>query len=762
MRPTAGRLTPALATIFLVLGGLLVGGTTLSGCTTVRTDKGKGGGVPGGKGGDDQPGASATKAPTAIAVGSGHSCAVRGTGGVSCWGANDEGQLGDGTLDDRSSPVPVANLADAVEVVAGRSHTCARKRSGAVVCWGANDRGQLGSGMDTASRRPIAVRGLGDAVALAAGDDHTCAVRESDAVVCWGANQDGQLGNLTRNSWNEPAQIRGLTDAVGLAAGSRHTCARRKSGGVICWGANEKGQLGDGGTKGHERPSVVAQLPAVQGLSAGGSRTCAHTRESVLCWGDDGAGRTVKRPAAVAKGSAADPIAEVEVALHHACVRFQSGAARCWGENQDGRLGDGSTQSRKQPAPVSVSQLADLGLGDRHSCGLRSDGKVLCWGDDAAGALGRGDAAAQPAETSDGPRAVRKVASATDVASGDGFSCALTQAGEVMCWGRNDLGQLGRPTGKDTFTADPAPIPDLDAVSIAAGPNQVCAARREGAVVCWGDNPAGQLGRPGAQPIRRPQPVTAAKITNAVEVAVGSAHGCARLEDGKVTCWGDDSEGQLGDGVGDRGGKVSGLSDATMLDAGRAHTCALKRTGAVVCWGANNQGQIGNSASAAALKTPVQAPIAVVKLPNAVEISVGPEHGCARKSDGTVACWGHNMKSELGSGTASGVWTSRVPVKGVKNAAALDVGIGFACVLSSKRLMCWGDNAYGQAGFAGDFSPTARQGLSGLDATQLALGRDHGCARMRNGEVRCWGDDAKGQLGDGGRASSATPAEVPL
>src|SRR5690606_39439407 len=122
-----------------------------------------------------------------------------------------------------------------------------------------------------------------------------------------------------------------------------------------------------------------------------GSRTCAVTVEAALCWGEID-GKQTPRPRKAAERSGADDIVELEVGPEHACLRQRSGAVRCWGQNRDGRVGDGSFDTRAQPAGPVLTGAMDLALGARHSCALRSDATVLCWGDDAGGALGRGDA----------------------------------------------------------------------------------------------------------------------------------------------------------------------------------------------------------------------------------------------------------------------------------------------------------------------------------------------------------------------------------
>lgn len=733
---------------------LLVAGTLSLSCTSDRgspsTDPGAGGGRP----------AGAKLDPSgAIAAGVGHTCVIRSQGKVSCWGTNTDGQLGDGTSIDRSLPVAVPGLGGIVELALGRGHSCARRSSGSVVCWGANARGQLGSGNDYPSKKPVAVRGLSDAIAIASGDDHTCALRKTGAVVCWGANADGQLGNLTRKSWNEPAPIRGLVDATAIAAGARHSCALRKTGGVICWGANESGQLGDGSTQGHERPSAVADLQGVREIGAGGSRTCAATGAGLYCWGEvelgANEGKAVPRPRKVAElGS--DAVVELELGPAHACITTAAKRGRCWGHNRDGRVGDGSFDDRGRPVEVGVPEVDGFALGARHTCARAPSGMVSCWGDDAGGALGQGEP--EEASAREGVAKVLDLRDAVDLAAGDAFSCAVRKTGEVVCWGNNELGQLGDASGVDA-RARPMPVAKIDdAVAIAAGPEQACAVRKTGDVECWGNNERGQLGRPAGAPQVRPAPVP--KLDDAVDVSIGFAHGCAVRRTGEVYCWGDDSEGQLGDGAGERGGRVAGLGDATAIVSGRAHTCALRRAGAIACWGANNLGQLGNSAGAAELKTPAEYPVMVTKVSDASEVAVGPDHGCARLRTGKAVCWGNNEASQLGSGTASNVWTSRVPVRDLAKVSALAISPVHACAAMGQRVACWGDNAAGQGGYPGATAPTPRVGVTGLEVASLALGREHSCARLRGGEVACWGSNTHGQLGDGGRMLSATPLEV--
>jgi alpha-tubulin suppressor-like RCC1 family protein len=201
-----------------------------------------------------------------IAAGGRHSCAVVHDGfhdgTVQCWGANGTGELGDGSEEERTFPVPVLGLSDAVAVTAGFTHSCALRQSGRILCWGANDHGQLGDGGESgaASSVPVLVQGL-QATAVAAGYNHTCAILPNGTVACWGANGAGQLGDGTTLDRSEPTTVRGLQGAAHIAGGAFHTCAATGAGIVLCWGLNDSGQLGDGTTAPHSEPAPVLDLP---------------------------------------------------------------------------------------------------------------------------------------------------------------------------------------------------------------------------------------------------------------------------------------------------------------------------------------------------------------------------------------------------------------------------------------------------------------------------------------------------------------------
>jgi alpha-tubulin suppressor-like RCC1 family protein len=234
-----------------------------------------------------------------LALGADHGCALRSDGAVWCWGGNDRGQVAQHDLDEVfTSPRAVPELAGVTQLTAGISHTCALVGSpGEVMCWGRNDRAQVGNGeVSDAVPSPAKVADLEDAVEIVAGGSHTCARREAGSVVCWGYNYLGSLGNGSTRPTRATSlqEVVQLSDAVALAAGEYFTCALRAGGRVVCWGDNRHGQLGDGTSEGADcsgRPCRTVPVSTMEVhdavvLNAGHLHACAARRDGRLwCWG---------------------------------------------------------------------------------------------------------------------------------------------------------------------------------------------------------------------------------------------------------------------------------------------------------------------------------------------------------------------------------------------------------------------------------------------------------------------------------------------
>jgi hypothetical protein len=377
-----------------------------------------------------------------LRAGVSHACAVvRGLGfdenpRLYCWGGNLRGQLGDGTHLARPYAVRVGGaqgFAPTIGTLAtaqggtdnGQAHTCAGTLDGAK-CWGANDFGQLGDGTTIERVLPVDVVGLPSRpVGLAAGASHTCAVMESGALMCWGDNSRGQLGDGTTTSRATPALVTGMASGVAkVAAGAWHTCAILSGGALQCWGANEAGQLGDGTTADRLVPTSVASLPSgVASATVSGSTRVFNS----------GGG--------------------------FSCALTVAGGAKCWGANESGQLGEGTGSGHFTPFDVTgltsgVVDISTAGIRKRgvfpddgtitggtaigHTCAVLSSGRAKCWGINYAGMLGSGvppggeywmyGGSATPIDVVGLPQAAQ-------ISAGGTFTCSRSVAKKANCWG---------------------------------------------------------------------------------------------------------------------------------------------------------------------------------------------------------------------------------------------------------------------------------------------------------------------------------------
>lgn len=340
---------------------------------------------------------------TKIAVGDYHTCALTTAGGVQCWGYNIFGQLGNGLKTNSSTPVAVSTLVSGVAAISGGGyHTCALTTTGGVKCWGQNNQGQLGNGSTKDSATPVTVSTLASGVAaIAAGGDSTCALTTTGGVKCWGNNGSGQLGNgLAGTDSSTPVAVSGLASGVAaIASGSSHVCALTTAGGLKCWGRNFYGQLGNGLTTDKSTWVAVNTLASgVAEVTGGGNHTCARTTAgAVQCWGYNyngqlGDGSKTNATTPVAASTLGSGVKAIDAGSSHTCAVTATGGAKCWGSNLFGQLGNGLTTGSTTPVAVSTlgSGVKAIEAGSAHTCALTTAGGVQCWGLNSNGQLGNG------------------------------------------------------------------------------------------------------------------------------------------------------------------------------------------------------------------------------------------------------------------------------------------------------------------------------------------------------------------------------------
>jgi alpha-tubulin suppressor-like RCC1 family protein len=708
-------------------------------------------------------------------------CAVHRDGTVSCWGRNDAGQLGNGTIRSSTAPLWVDGVAGAVDISAGDAHACAVLGDGTVRCWGTNENGSLGDGTQVSRRRPVEVVGLTNAASISVGRRHSCALLGDGTVRCWGRGDTGQIGNGSRANQSVPVEVDGISNATSITTGADHTCARIDDGTIRCWGSGKYAQLGTGAYTDLLVPAEVPGIDGVVSVAAGENHTCVLLEDQTVdCWGRNRSGQLGFRSAAdrwtsPVKVVGLEGVVSIAGGGDHTCAVLADETVECWGDNFWGQLGDGAKNTNRAtpaPAPGVTSAVAVTG-GSDHTCAVLGDGTMRCWGDNDNGQLGD--------RTTTGRTAAVFVAvphiigTVEEVASGSTHTCARLANGQVGCWGNNYEGQMGdgtRITGDGSINVRVGLVPVVgisDATAIAAGDNHSCAVLADGRVQCWGETTNGKLGSGVSLPLFRDSvPVTVATVDDAVGVAAGYYHTCVLREGGTVRCWGMGLYGQLGDGTETNRNRplevdVLGITDAVAITAGAYHNCALRADGTVWCWGRNIEGQVGDGTISNANR---RVPVQVIGITDAVSIGGGLGHTCAVLGDGTVRCWGDNIGGQLGDGTTT---NQPVPVEvvGVTDARMVSGSDAATCaVLGDGSISCWGQNEFGALGDGTKEPRTAPVKVVGIDdARSVALGgllygKEHSCAVLEDATIRCWGDNTHGQLGDSTTIDRLTPRPV--
>lgn len=324
---------------------------------------------------------------------------------------------------------------------------------------------------------------------VVAGNFFSCGLSNQGAAYCWGRNEFGELGDRAAAAVS-PRPVRVSGDYVDISAAGdfehdSHACALDEGGRVHCWGDNGYGQLGDGTTTSRALPNQVSGGVVFEALTSGGANSCGVTDDQrAFCWGRNftgavGDGSDTERhvPTRVDGGFR---FASVSAGTYHGCGVTTADAVVCWGHNATGQLGDGSTVMRLVPVELSLPfDVRAVTAGFQHSCALSDDGAAYCWGGNAFGQLGD----ASPGEQSDTPVAVAGDHSFVDIAAGSSFTCGLTDAGMVYCWGQ--IVDDDEPTA----IASGAGIE-----SISAGWDHICGVDAAGRAWCWGGNEHGQIG----------------------------------------------------------------------------------------------------------------------------------------------------------------------------------------------------------------------------------------------------------------------------
>ena len=726
-----------------------------------------------------------------VSGGGEHSLALLADGTVRAWGSNIWGQLGDGTLENRPTPVtvldpadPTGILQDVISVSAGGEHSVALLADGSVRTWGDNEYATLGDGVaDLYKTGPTQVidpddptGNLTEVISIAAGLFHTLAIKADRTVRGWGWNGWDALGDAPSDAlvWaavpildpNDPSGL--LTGVTAVGAGGKHSIALKTNGSVWTWGTGMDGQLGWNSYAWSRTPLQVVDP---------NDPTSFLTDIIAVGAGDE-----------------------------HSLALKGNGTVWAWGTNGSGQIGTGGYYEDVYLVPVQVVDPADpsgllqdvVGISGeyRASMALHRNGSVTYWGS-MAGLVP--EVVEDPADPSGELRGV----SAID--TGWAHRAALLTDGTLRTWGLNDHGRLGDGTSPRSMpmpvqTTDPFdPLGFLDGpVDFDSGSHNL-AILPDGTVRAWGRNSWGAVGDDTQVP--RPAPVRIVDpsdptglLQNVVDIEAGDDASAAVLVDGTVRVWGYAAFGtgtpDFWSGVplpvldpADPTGLLTGVATVTastdhpFVGSG-GHFIAIKTNGEVWGWGRNRAGQVGDGTTQER-----DLPVRVIDpsdpsgfLTDVIAVSAGTGHTLALKSNGTVWAWGANDSGQLGDGNPDTSRSVPEPVRDpsdpsgfLTGAVAISAGLAHSVtVLVDGTIRVWGRNLEGQLGDGSTqdrplpviVEDPASPGTPFGGVRAAAAGYRHTVLLRTIGTVWAMGENREGELGDGTFVQRELPVQV--
>ena len=694
---------------------------------------------------------------TTISAGNYHSLAIKSDGSLWAWGDNNYGQLGDGTTTDRLKPVKIMDGVTAVS--AGRFRSFAIKNDGSLWAWGHGGKdgytGYLGDGTTEDRHTPVKI--MDGVTAISASADHAkgsayhcLAIKSDGSLWAWGLNRYGQLGDGTTTDRLKPVKI--MDGVTAVSAVSSTSYAIKNDGSLWGWGGHY-GQFGDiinDEGRIESKPTPVKIMDGVKDVSRD---LFIKSDGSLWSWGyiEDYNYKLVK---------VMDNVTAVSMYAGYELIIKNDSSLWAWGDTYwGGYTGDG-TQEQYIELEVPVKIMDDVigaSAGLNHSLAVKSDGSLWAWGENGAGQIGDGTTTDRyaPVKIMDGVKIPTKTVTAiptppantfTTISAGSARSFTIKSDGSLWAWGR---GLLGDGTTTDSHT--PVKIMD-DVTAVSAGihgeEDHNLAIKSDGSLWAWGVNLFGQLGDDTLTYSHTPVKI----MDGVIAVSTGGLCSLAIKSDGSLWAWGNNWNGQLGDGTTtDRHTPVKIMDDVIEVSAEFWHSLAVKSDGSLWAWGINYDGQLGDGTTENRL-TPVKI------MDGVTAVSAGNNYSMVIKSDGSLWACGDNYNGQLGDGTITVVDNKgyliennnkATYVKIMDDVTAVSAGpYNSLAIKSDGSLWAWGDNSGGQLG-----DGTTENKLTPVKimdgVTAVSAGSSHSLAVKSDGSLWAWGYNGSGQIGDG-------------
>ena len=692
-----------------------------------------------------------------VATGTAHNVIIKNDGTLWAWGSNINGQLGDGTTENKNTPTQIGTDSNWKTVIAGGSHTMAMKKDGTLWAWGFNSNGNLGDGTTIHKSIPTQIGTDSDWKFITMNNNGSSfAIKNNGTLWAWGYNFYGQLGDGTTTNKTIPTQVGTATDWKTVTAGYYHIMAIKNNGTLYSWGYNDYGQLGDGTITQKNSPTQIGTASDWKSVVTGSLYSMAIKNDGALwAWGSNnkgqlGDGTTTNKTTPIRIGTATD-WKTVTAGDDNTMALKNNGTLWAWGDNSFGQMGDGTTIQKNTPTQVgTAADWKMIWIDSNHTLATKNNGTLWAWGDNAYGQIGDGIGTNKNIPT--------QIGTASDwntVYTNFNYTIAIKNDGGFWSWGKNSAGQLGNGTFSNLTPSQIGIASDWNLVS--SRNSKTLAIKNNGTLWAWGLNDIGQLGDGTTTNKNIPTQIGTASDWKMVEVEL--THNMAIKTNGTLWAWGSNSVGQLGDGTIDNKNTPTQIGTATdwkSVAAGANHSMAIKNNGTLWVWGLNNYGQLGDGTT-----TSRNIPTQIGTATDWKMIVAGTNYSLALKNDGTLWAWGYNIYGQLGDGT---VINKSIPTQigSANDWKLIDVRYYQSMAIKNNgTLWAWGWNANSRLGddTTIDKNIPTQIGIA-TDWKTIWVGPNHMMAIKNNGSLWGWGLNSEGYLGDGTSINKTTPTQI--
>jgi len=654
-----------------------------------------------------------------IAVGYGHYLALNENGTVCAWGDNDYGQLGDGTIVSKTGTVTINELENIKAIAAGRYHSIALTLDGSILAWGSNEYGQLGDGTTIHSNTPILLKNIYFFQSITAGNYHSVALTDTGEVWTWGKNEIGQLGNGTNNDSDCPVRIPDFYNIISISASNSHTVALKKDGTVWAWGQNNAGQLGNSN---HDNSNIPVQTKNIQDviqISTDNNHTIALKNDgSVWMWG----GYNSYLPVQV------DNLYDIQYITTGGGSSFatnKNNTVWTWGFGANYFCQQNEILPFSSSKPVQIDFIENI---KNVSAGYLSDSPFA-----NTTLFLKNDGSVWSLNTFKGmtitPSQVKNLINITSIEMSDSIYTAQDRE-HIWIWGQNLYGSYGH------YIYAPIPLNNLTNVkTFTAGTVHLFWITENETLWGWGGGWEGADSLWGLNNLRYSEPTLIYRFDTKIEDVVAYGDTAFAIDNnGDVWVWGSNQHGQFGNGTTESSSitpiKISNISNVISLRSSFSHVIALKNDGTVWTWGDNDNGDLGDGSTESNY-----IPTQIKTLDGIIRIDTG-FHSVALKNDGTVWTWGSNWYGQLGDGTTQ---SSYVPQKVENLSNVKDISAGRFITLALKEdgtVWTWGQFGEGET-INNNKTPSKVENLSSVRSIKAAW--LNALALKNDGSVWAWG-----------------------